>query len=86
MAVVAAGEFEDPVRPVKPLATRTALMAASVPEDTSRTCWQPSTRAQMASASRTSPSVGAPKVDPRAAAAPMASVTAGWAWPRMDAP
>ena len=54
-------------------------MLASVPEETSRTCSQPGTRAQIASASRTSPGVGAPKVVPRAAAAVMAPVTMGWA-------
>ena len=62
---------------MKPRATRTALMAASVPEETRRTCWHPSTRAQMASASSTSPSVGAPKVVPREAASLTAPTTAG---------
>ena len=61
-------------------------MAASVPEETSRTCSQPGTRPQMASASRTSPGVGAPNVVPRAAAAATASVTTGWAWPSSTAP
>ncbi len=61
-------------------------MAASVPEDTRRTCSQPGTRAQIASANRTSPGVGAPKVVPRAAAFVMAPVTTGWAWPSSTAP
>ena len=61
-------------------------MAASVPDDTSRTCWQPGTRAQMASASSTSPSVGAPKVVPRSAASATARTTLGSAWPSIDAP
>ncbi len=73
-------------RPVKPRATRTALMAASVPDDTRRTCSHPGTRVQMASASRTSPSVGAPKVVPAAAASVTARTTRGSAWPRMEAP
>ena len=71
---------------MNPRATRMALMAASVPDDTSLTCWQPATRAQMASASSTSPSVGAPKVVPRPAARSTAPTTAGWAWPRIEAP
>src|SRR5207249_3661559 len=37
MAVIAAVEFHEHVAPVAPRATRMALMAASVPEDTSRT-------------------------------------------------
>ena len=61
-------------------------MAASVPDDTSRTCSQPATRPQMSSARCTSPSVGAPKVVPSAAASATALTTAGWAWPKMDAP
>ena len=61
-------------------------MAASVPDETRRTCWQPGTRPQMASASRTSPSVGAPKVVPSSAASVTARTTLGSAWPRMDAP
>ena len=61
-------------------------MAASVPEDTSRTCSQPRTRSQIASASSTSPGVGAPNVVPRAAAAATASVTTGWACPSSTAP
>ena len=54
-------------------------MAASVPEETSRTCSQPGTRSQMASANSTSPGVGAPNVVPLAAAAATAAVTTGWA-------
>ncbi len=73
-------------RPVWPRATRTALMAASVPEETRRTCSQPATRAQMASARSTSPSVGAPNVVPAAAASDTALTTRGSAWPRMEAP
>ena len=61
-------------------------MAASVPEETRRTCSQPGTRSQIASASSTSPGVGAPKVVPRAAAAATAVVTTGCAWPSSTAP
>ena len=71
---------------MNPRAARTALMAASVPLDTMRTMSQPGTRSRIASASRTSRSVGAPKVVPSAAARAIASITAGWAWPRIDAP
>ncbi len=61
-------------------------MAASVPEETRRTCSQPGTRSQIASARRTSPGVGAPNVVPRAAAAATAVVTAGCPWPSSTAP
>ena len=61
-------------------------MAASVPDDTRRTCSQPGTRAQIASASRTSPGVGAPNVVPLAAAAVTAAVTTGCACPSSTAP
>ena len=44
------------------------------------------TRSQMASASSTSRSVGAPYDVPSAAARCTASTTLGWAWPRIDAP
>ena len=52
-------------------------MAASVPDDTRRTCSHPGTREVMASASSTSPSVGAPKVVPRVAASATARTTRG---------
>ena len=61
-------------------------MAASVPEETRRTCSQPGTRAQIASARKTSPGVGAPNVVPPAAACVTAAVTAGCAWPSSTAP
>ena len=41
-------------------ALRIALIAASVPDETKRTCSQPGTREQINSARRTSPGVGAP--------------------------
>src|SRR5438132_13120972 len=55
------------VRPVQALARRTALMVASVPELTNRTASIEGTKQQTSSANSTSPSVGAPKVVPRAA-------------------
>ncbi len=61
-------------------------MTASVPEETSRTCSSPATAPVIASASSTSPGVGAPKVDPSAAARARAATTSGWAWPTSDAP
>ena len=73
-------------RPVKPRATLTADMHASVPLETRRMRWHEGTRWRMASARRTSRSVGAPYDVPWAAAFWMASTTLGWAWPRIDAP
>jgi hypothetical protein len=51
-------------RPVIPRASRTALIVASVPELTSRTCSTGATRPMISSASSTSPGVGAPKDRP----------------------
>ena len=73
-------------RPVKPRARRTAVLVASVPEFISRTRSQLGTLATISSASSISPGVGAPYDVPPAAAAVMAAVIAGWAWPRMIAP
>ena len=61
-------------------------MVASVPELTRRTCSRPGMRATISSAIRTSPSVGAPNVEPRVAACWIDSTTIGWAWPRIEAP
>ena len=47
-------------RPVKPRATRTALIVASVPELTMRTISTDGTASQTSRASSTSSSVGAP--------------------------
>ena len=62
-------------------------MAASVPELTMRTI---SARGHavdhLARPARTSASVVAPKLVPRAAAAVTASITAGWAWPAISGP
>ena len=86
MAVVAAANFTTTVRPVTPRASRIALIVASVPELTSRTCSTGSTRPMIASASSISAAVGAPKDSPPVAAARTASTTAGCACPRIIGP
>jgi hypothetical protein len=63
-----------------------ADMVASVPELTRRTFSTLGTRAQISSAMRTSPSVGAPYEVPFVAASWIAETMAGWAWPAMTAP
>jgi hypothetical protein len=67
-------------------ATRMALMPASVPELTSRTCSTPGARETTSSQRATSPSVGRPYDDPRATALRAASTTPGLAWPRISGP
>jgi hypothetical protein len=74
------------LRPVAPRASRSALMPASVPLETRRTCSTVGTWAMMASASSISRSVGAPKLKPSSAAFCTASSTAGWPWPRIIGP
>ena len=69
-----------------PRASRIALIVASVPELTSRTCCTGGTRSMIASASSISASVGAPNDSPRPAAARTASTTAGCACPRIIGP
>ena len=69
-----------------PRASRMALIVASVPLQTRRTCSTGSTRATISSASSTSFSEGVPKEKPRATASRTASSTAGWAWPRIIGP
>ena len=69
-----------------PRATRTADIVASVPDDTRRTISTEGTRSQIASASSTSRSVGAPYDVPSAAARCTASTMTGWACPAMIAP
>ena len=69
-----------------PRARRIALIAASVPLDTSRTISTEGIAATIRSASSTSSSVGAPNVVPRAAAARAASTISGRAWPNRSAP
>lgn len=73
-------------RPVKPRASRTALMVASVPELTRRTRSTGATRPIISAASSLSAGVGAPNDRPEAAAFATASTTAGWAWPRIIGP
>ena len=64
---------------MKPRARRIALIAASVPLETSRTISTDGIAAVIRSASSTSPSVGAPNVVPRAAASRAASTISGLA-------
>jgi hypothetical protein len=71
---------------VKPRATRSALIVASVPEETKRTFSTEGMCRTMRSASSTSAAQGAPYDVPRSAAARTASTTAGWAWPRIIGP
>ena len=73
-------------RPVKPRASRSAVIVASVPEDTSRTSAMLGSALQSSSASSTSSSVGAPNESPFSAVSRTASTTFGWAWPRMSGP
>ena len=69
VTVVAALELDRGCRlPVAPRASRIADIAASVPEDTSRTCSIEGTIATIRSASCTSASVGTPNEVPREAA------------------
>ena len=74
------------LRPVKPRASRIAVMVASVPDDTSRTISSDGTSRHSSSASSISASVGAPNESARAAAACTASTTAGWVWPSTIGP
>src|SRR5439155_8584297 len=73
-------------RPVAARATRTADIVASVPLETSRTRSIPGSASTIRPASSTSPSVGAPKVVPLAAAAVAAATISGWAWPNSSVP
>jgi hypothetical protein len=84
--VVAAGELEDPVAVGKPRASRIALIAASVPEETSRTFSTEGTASTISAANSTSASVGAPKLVPLRAASRTASTVSGSAWPKTSAP
>ena len=61
-------------------------MVASVPELTIRTSSMLGTSSQTRSAIALSISVGAPKLRPRWMAAATASITSGWAWPRIIGP
>ena len=71
---------------VKPRASRIALIAASVPDETSRTFSIDGTASTISAASSTSASVGAPNVVPRSAASRTASTVSGSAWPNSSGP
>ncbi len=74
VAVVAAGELRAGAScPCTPAPAASADIAASVPEETSRTCSIEGTASAISSASSTSRSVGAPKLVPARAAACTAS-------------
>ncbi len=73
-------------RPVKPRASRMALMAASVPEETMRTISTDGIAFVINSARCVSRSVGAPKLAPWRMASVTAATTRGWAWPRISGP
>ena len=66
-------------RPETPRATRTADIAASVPDETNRTFSIDGTDAATSSAISTSRTVGAPKLVPRAIASATAARTCAWA-------
>ena len=70
---------------MKPRASRSADMVASVPEETKRT-WSTGVRPTISSASSTSGSVGVPYDVPRATAPATAAWTSGWAWPSSIGP
>ena len=74
------------MRPVKARASRSADIAASVPEETSRTCSIDGTASAISAASSTSRSVGAPKLVPSSAASRTASTVSGSAWPKISGP
>ena len=73
-------------RPVKPRATRRALIVASVPELTMRTSSTDGSASQMRRASSLSSSVGAPKLVPRSTCAWSRPTTSGWPQPRIMGP
>jgi hypothetical protein len=74
------------LRPVKPRATRSALIVASVPEETKRTLSTDGTWRTTRSASSISSAQGAPKDVPRAAVSWTAARIFGWTWPRIMGP
>ena len=73
-------------RRVKPRATRMALIVASVPELTSRTCSIDGTSFTSRLAISSSASVGAPNDSPRSATCCTALITSGCAWPAISGP
>ena len=87
VAVVAAGELEDPVAARERRGRAAARdIDASVPEETSRTFSTDGTASTISAASSTSASVGAPKDVPRAAASVTAATTSGSACPKISGP
>ncbi len=73
-------------RLAKPRASRSALITASVPEETRRTFSTEGTASTISAASSTSASVGAPKLVPRSAASRTASTVSGSACPKSSGP
>ncbi len=71
---------------MNPRASRSALIAASVPEETRRTFSIDGTASTISAASSTSASVGAPKVVPSSAAARTTSTVSGSACPNSSGP
>ena len=69
-----------------PRARRTALIAASVPEEVKRIRSIEGIAARTSSPSSTSRGPVAPRAKPSSAASRTASITAGWAWPRIAGP
>ena len=73
-------------RPVAARASRSAVIAASVPDETSRTISTDGTALAISSASSTSRSVAVPKLVPSRAAAITASTVSGSACPKISGP
>jgi len=73
-------------RDVNARASRTVLIAASVPEETSRTFSTDGTASTISAASSTSASVGAPKLVPRSVASTTAAIVSRSAWPNSSGP
>ena len=73
-------------RPVNPLATLRAPIAASDPELTRRTISTLGTASLIISANSISPSVGVPKEVPFCTAFSISEVILGSAWPRIIGP
>ncbi|GAA2773949.1 hypothetical protein GCM10020219_050130 [Nonomuraea dietziae] len=71
---------------MKPRASRTALIVASVPELTRRTFSTGAILATISSASSTSPGVAVPYDRPWDSASDTAATTEGWRWPRIIGP
>ena len=71
---------------MNPRARRTALMVASVPDDTMRAISAQGTSSHTLLARRTSASHGAPNDSPRSSWAQTASSTSGGRWPRIIGP